>query len=269
VWFTAGDPSRNTLQAATLNGSEYEVYRSPGRIRLEDIAADGTILFTLDDFRREIFLLRKSGATQQNLSWGNWGIPVALADDGQILVFSDHAPAAPETDLILVRRTDGSPPKILGEGVPLDLSPDRKSVLALVKDELVLLPVGSGTPQKLPTHGLEVLDGRFFRDGKRLVVAARPTDGRERRVYLLDVGSDAAPRSISETVLSRFPLLALSPDERWVAAWDGEDVPVVLPIAGGMAVRPLELSPRRDVFPVGWSAGGDLWLLKGWTRRHS
>jgi Tol biopolymer transport system component len=263
VWFTAGDPWSNTLKAAPLDGSEYEVYRSPGRIRLEDIAADGTILFTLDDLRREIFLLRKSGATQQNLSWGNWGIPVALSDDGQLLVFSDSAPAAPETDLILVRRTDGSPPKILGEGVPLDLSADRKSVLALVKDELVLLPVGSGTPQKLPTHGLEVLDGRFFRDGKRLVVAARPTNGRERQVYLLDLGSDAGPRSVSETVLSRFPLLALSPDERWVAAWDGEDVPVVLPIPGGPPVRPLELSPRRDVFPVGWSAGGDLWLLKG------
>ena len=265
VWFTAGDPWRNTLQAAPLNGSEYEVYRSPGRMRLEDIAADGTVLFTLDDFRREIFLLRKSGATQRNLSWGIWGIPIALSDDGQLLVSTDQAPAAPETELILVRPTDGSPPKILGEGVALDLSADKKSVLAFVKDELVLLPVGPGSPRKLPTPGLEVGDGdgRLFRDGKRLVVAARPPNGREHRVYLLEVGSDAGPRSISETALSRFPLLALSPDERWVAAWDGEDVPVVLPIAGGTPIRLPELSPHRDVFPVGWSAGGDLWLLKG------
>jgi len=95
------------------------------------------------------------------------------------------------------------------------------------------------------------------------VVAARPPNGREHRAYLLEVGSDAGPRSISETALSRFPGLALSPDERWVAAWDGEDVPVVLPIAGGKPIRLPELSPNRDVFPIGWSAGGDLWLLKG------
>jgi hypothetical protein len=263
VWFTAGDLWRNTLRAAPLEGSEYEVYRSPGVMRLEDIAADGTILFTLDDERRDISLLGKSGATQRNLSWGVWGIPVALSDDGQLLVFNDGAPTAPETELILVRRTDGSPPKILGEGRPLDLSADKKTVLAIVKDELVLLPVGPGTPRKVPTPGLEVRDGRLFRDGKRLVVAARTTNGRERRVYLLEVGSGAGPRSISETVLSRFPLLAISPDERWVAAWDGEDVPVVLPIVGGTPIRLPELSPHRDVFPVGWSAGGDLWLLKG------
>ena len=127
----------------------------------------------------------------------------------------------------------------------------------------MLLSVGPGAPRKLPTPGLEVQDGRLFRDGKRLVVAAGPPKGRERRVYQLEVGSDAGPRSISETALSRFPLLALSPDERWVAAWDGEDVPVVLPIAGGTPIRLPELSPHRDVFPVGWSAGGDLWLLKG------
>ena len=263
VWFTAGDSSRNTLRAAPLKGSEYEVYRSPGLMRLEDIAADGTILFTLDDFRRDIFLLRKSVATQRNLSWGVWGIPVALSGDGQLLVSTDQASAAPETELILVRPTDGSPPKILGEGVALDLSADQKSVLAFVKEELVLLPVGPGAPRKLPTPGLEVRDGRLFRDGKRLVVAARPPNGREHRAYLLEVGSDAGPRSISETALSRFPGLALSPDERWVAAWDGEDVPVVLPIAGGKPIRLPELSPNRDVFPIGWSAGGDLWLLKG------
>jgi eukaryotic-like serine/threonine-protein kinase len=261
VWFTAGDLWRNTLRAAPLKGSEYEVYRSPGAMRLEDVAADGTILFTLDDLRREIFLLGKSGTTQRNLSWGAWGTPVALSDDGQLLAFDDAAATAPETELILVRRADGSPPKILGEGRPFDLSADKKTVLALAKEGLVLLPVGPGIPRKQPAPGLEVQEGRLFRDGKRLVVAARPTNGRERRVYLLEVGSDAGPRSISETALSRWPHLALSPDERWVAAWDGEDVPVVLPIAGGTPIRLPELSP--PVVPIGWSAGGDLWLLKG------
>jgi hypothetical protein len=37
---------------------------------------------------------------------------------------------------------------------------------------------------------------------------------------------------------------------------------VVLPIAGGTPIRLPELSPDRLV-PIGWSAAGDLWLMKG------
>ena len=146
------------------------------------------------------------------LYWLGWSATVALSDDGQLLVSTDQAPTAPETELNFVVRRIVRPPKILGEGTALDLSADKKSVLALVKEELVLLSVGPGTPRKLPTPGLEVQDGRLFRDGKRLVVAAGPPKGREHQVYQLEVGSDAeTPLWVRATALFTLPSPLRSP----------------------------------------------------------
>ncbi len=261
VWFTAGNWGADTLRAAPLNGDEYEVYRSTGgHMTLEDIGTDGTILFTLDEWTGDISLLLKSGPSRRNLSWFGDAWLAALSDDGQLLAFTDTRAAALSAHQILVRQTDGSPPRFLGEGLALDLSADKKTVLARRGSGLVLLPVGAGKAQELPTPGLEVEEGRFFRDGKRVVVAARPTDGRERGVFLLEVGSDAGPRTISEAGLARWPSLQLSPDERWVAAWGADEVPLLLPTAGGPPIRLPEVSPEHRAIPVGWSAAGDLWV---------
>ena len=259
VWFTAGDALiQNTLRAAPLNRAEYEVYRSTGEIRLEDIAADGTILFSSDEERFDMFL--ESGQIRRNLSWFGGAQPAGLSDDGQLLAFTDIRGMPLEEALVLVRATDGSPPKILGAGLALDLSSDKQTVLVKQEAGLVLLPVGAGTPRAVPTPGFDVQDGRLFRDGKRVVVGARPLDGREYRVFVLEIGSDAGPQPISETPVARNSSLRISPDQRWVAAWGADMAPVVLPIAGGKPIRLGDLPPERGGVPVGWSAGGDLWL---------
>jgi eukaryotic-like serine/threonine-protein kinase len=195
VWFTAGDSGiQDTLRAAPLNRTEYEVYRSTGSMRLEDIAADGTVLFSVDESRRDISLLLESGQIRSNLSWFGEAQPVGLSDDGQLLAFADIRWMPLQEVLVLVRQTDGSPPKILGDGLALDLSLDKKTVLAKQEAGLVLLPVGAGTPRTVPTPGFDVQDGRLLRDGKRVVVAARPLNGREYRVFVFEIGSDAGPR---------------------------------------------------------------------------
>src|SRR5262249_6098709 len=157
-------------------------------MRLEDIGADGTVLFTLEEEAGDLSLLAKSAPNGRNLAWFGDAELAALSGDGQLLAFSDgrsmlSGSAVPVQ--ILVRQTDGSPPTLLGEGEALDLSADKKTVLALRKEGLVLIPVGAGMAKALPTPGLEVSEGRLFRDGKRVVVVARPTDGRERAVFLL------------------------------------------------------------------------------------
>jgi hypothetical protein len=260
VWFTAGDGIQDTLRAAPLNRAEYEVYRSTGNMRLEDIAGDGTVLFSLDESRRDISLLLESGQIRRNLSWFGEAQPAGLSDDGQLLAFSDTRATPSQEMLVLVRQTDGSPPKILGDGLAQDLSSDRKTVLAQQEAGLVLLPVGAGKPRAVPAAGLDVQDARLFRDGKRVVAAARPIDGRDYRVFVLEIGSDAGPRLISETAVDRHPSLHISPDERWVAAWSAELTPVVLPLSGGKPISLGEIAPERGGIPVGWSANGDLWL---------
>jgi hypothetical protein len=262
VWFTAGDFEKNTLRAAPLNRAEYEVYRAPGEMRLQDIAADGTVLFDLSEARWNISLLAGSSPAPRNLSWFGGGFLAALSDDGQLLAFSDYRPPSP-AEFVLVRQTDGSPAKFLGEGHALDLSADKRTVLASREAGLVLLPVGAGMPRELPTPGLEVDDARLFRDGKRAVLGALQIGARERRVFLLEVGSDAGARPISEVSVGPWPCLALSPDERWVAA-SGADEAVVLPIAGGGSpIRLQGILPEPGGCPIGWSAAGDLWLASG------
>ena len=267
VWFTAPDSGGDALRVAALNGPEREVYRSTGDLKLEDIAADGTVLFSISEYRKDINLVLKSGPTRRNLSWFGYAELAGLSDDGQLVVFSDWR--TPLTELMFARRTDGSAPKFLGQGRALDLSADKKTMLALTEAGLVLIPLGPGTPQRVATPGLDVAEGRLFRDGKRVVVVARPIDGRERRVFTLAVESDAGPRPISEVALSRFPTIAVSPDERWVAVTDAQDAPVVLPLAGGEPIRFPEILPEPDASPVEWSAEGDLWLRSGRGTRGS
>jgi len=263
VWFTAGDVAPDTLRAAPLNRAEYEVYRSTGDMRLHDIAADGTVLFTVNEERIDISLLVKSGSVRRSLAWYGGSHLAALSDDGELLAFSDWR-TRPLSQQVFVRRTDGSPPKMLGEGHTLDLSADKKTVLAKQGTGLVLLPVGAGTPLPLPTPGLEVRYGRLFRDGKRVVILARPVASPKRQVFVLDVGSDAKPRPISEAAVTQRQFLFLSPDQRWVATVDADGVPLVLPIAGGAPIRLPGLGPQPGTAPVGWSAEGDLWLRSGW-----
>src|SRR5262249_3820795 len=89
VWFTAPDSGGDALRVAPLSGAEREVYRSTGDLKLEDIAADGTVLFSISDFRQDINLLLKSGPTRRNLSWFGFAQLAGLSDDGQLVVFSD------------------------------------------------------------------------------------------------------------------------------------------------------------------------------------
>jgi hypothetical protein len=263
VWFTAGDVGPDTLRAAPLHRAEYEVYRSTGDMRLQDIAADGTVLFSLNEQSSDISLLDRSGSVRRSLTWYGGSRAAALSDDGQLLAFSDWR-TRPLSQQVFVRRTDGSAPKMLGEGQALDLSADKKTVLAKQGAGLVLLPVGAGTPLALPTPGLEVRYGRLFRDGKRVVILARPVDSPKRHVFVLDAGSDAKPRPISETAVTQRPFLFLSPDQRWVATLDADGVVLVLPIAGGAPIRLPGVGPPPGAAPVGWSAEGDLWLRSGW-----
>jgi hypothetical protein len=72
---------------------------------------------------------------------------------------------------VFVRRTDGSPPIRLGDGRPLDLSPDGKWVLARTVQapiRLVLLPTGAGSQRVLDTGTYEPTSASYHPDGRIL-----------------------------------------------------------------------------------------------------
>jgi hypothetical protein len=260
LWFAAGDGAfTDTLVAAPIDGPSYEVYRSPGEIRIQDIAVDGRVLFTLEDEQYEFYVVKERGRAQRRLP-GNSPWIGGLSPDGELAALTDLSPEGKK--IVIVRKTDGSLPKILGEGYALDLSADSRFVLTYWKGGLLLLPVTTGNPIRVPTPGLEVIfPGRLFRDGTRVLVAAKPTEEREGRLFLL---GPSGARKVSETSLSFWPaIVTLSPDERLVATLDRDDVLTIVPISGGTPIRLPEVSTDGLARPIGWSSDGDLWVLKG------
>jgi hypothetical protein len=85
---------------------------------------------------------------------------------------------------------DGSVPVRLGDGLAVEISPDKQWALALRKSssELVMLPLGRpGESQTINGEGISAYQGAsWFPDGKRIVFAGSEKD-RGIRLYIQDV----------------------------------------------------------------------------------
>jgi hypothetical protein len=93
---------------------------------------------------------------------------------------------------VVYRKTDGSPPLVLGAGAVPALSPDGASVAAVMftsPPQLVIYPIGAGENRTLPMGN--VRPGRvlsWFPDGKRLAMIGSE-QGKPMRTYMMDVSS--------------------------------------------------------------------------------
>ena len=78
----------------------------------------------------------------------------------------------------------------LGEGVASGLSPDGKWVLATVQragvPRAVLYPTGAGEAKVITPEGLKVRQGRWFPDGRQVLIGAQE-EGHSVRIYAQDV----------------------------------------------------------------------------------
>jgi hypothetical protein len=209
--------------------------------------------------RSELIWVPAPGAPARTLSFSDWTSGVAaVSADGQIL-FSANAPAdAPgDTEVAVIRRTDGSPARVLGDGKAVDLSPDGR--WALVRNpagSMIALPTGPGQARDVPSPGLVVRAARWLRDGKRLVVLARTPSEATASLYLVD-GGPTPPRRVSDLVLVDVAVEP-SPDERWAA--------VVVP-DGTVRLVSLDDGTSREVprvrgIPRRWSSNRELWLSR-------
>jgi serine/threonine protein kinase len=80
--------------------------------KILDIAANGRVILARSSPRREIIGV-SAGEGQRNLTWLNWSYPVDLSFDGRTVLFLEQN-IVPEA--IYVRKLDGSPAVLLGEG---------------------------------------------------------------------------------------------------------------------------------------------------------
>jgi serine/threonine protein kinase/Tol biopolymer transport system component len=254
IWFTAAENNSSTrsLWAVNLKGKKRLVLALPNGMTLQNIAADGRVLATVDTEREAMEWTGTDSRQVRDLSWYDWSVARDLTPDGQWVLFEESSEPAGANYAVAIRKIDGSPPIRLGDGTVGNLSPDGKwavSVFTGAPQHLALFPVGPGEVRQIFVPELAHLENEgahFLPDGKRILVDGNQP-GRPVRTFLLNL-SGGKPEPITEEG-SRAWLP--SPDGKYLIEAKADRVPRLLPVAGGVTI-PIPVPGQYDV--VQWSA---------------
>jgi hypothetical protein len=260
--FTTADRSGTKLSSVSLHGDVRALYRFPELRYLKDIAPDGTMIFNIVDSSRHVALMRPGQPSHRELAWlGQPGI-ADLSSDGRTLLFLDGDAFGFETSAVL-GATDGTAPKVLGAGGPLALSPDGRTVAIASQDQrrLFLAPTGAGMTEEVPLPSLVVgLVGQWSRDGRRLWITARRNDRAGYQLFPVDVANRKLLEPIPGSDVVRNTAIAVSPDDRWIAALGADRGLTVFPVSKGEPIRIPTPQGDLSAFPAGWTSTGELWV---------
>src|SRR5580658_10436197 len=241
VWFTASKSGVDrTLYAVTLDGKERMVLRLPGALMLFDIFKDGRVLMMRASWRRELVAMTVDEAKQHDLSWLDYTYPAGLSENGKTLLFDEeggggslaYSKSGGLSYAVYIRKTDGSPAVLLGEGGAVALSPDGKSVIAQTQDspsQLRLLTTGAGEPKDLTKDNINHSWAEWFPDGKRILFSGNEP-GKGVRLYVSDVASGKSQPITQEGVNGT--AFVISPDSQWVAGIGPDQKGYLFPVAG-------------------------------------
>jgi tRNA A-37 threonylcarbamoyl transferase component Bud32/Tol biopolymer transport system component len=251
IWFTADDDeaSHHTLRAVTLDGHERVVASFPVDLEIRDLAADGRALLSVETFHHRLAGVIPGCEYERDLSWFEGSDQPELSADGKLLLSTVMGQTG---ELIYLR--DGDKAVELGTGTSMAISPDGKWVLAGTgahREELELLPTGTGVSRKLPSRALDLVTRAFFfPDGKRIAFVGREAS-KPLRIWTQELaGGEPQPFSDEGTCTSAGP----SPDGEWIAAFT-HDKHAVLLSTHGKPARPLPMLDEKDL-PIAWSATG-------------
>ncbi|MFY9551836.1 MAG: protein kinase, partial [Thermoanaerobaculia bacterium] len=256
VWFTGALVGGNrALYAVSLSGKTRLLARVAGPLTILDVSRRGSVLMTHDTERYSCEGLSPTDRKERDLGWLDWSVTIDVSPDGRTLLFTEAGEGAGAGYSTYVRTMDGSPAVRLGEGTAAGLSPDARSVIAIVKipddPQIAIYPTGAGQPQLLARDGLKVQNAYWMPDGKRILMAASESGGQV-RLYLRDVPV-GKPKAISPPgyqLLSR----TISADGKRVAVRGPDQRLYFYPIEGGEPT-PIPGLTGEDT-PVGWTADG-------------
>ena len=263
IWFTASKTGTDrTLYAVTLDGKERMVLRLPGALMLLDIAKDGQVLLMRASWRRELIGVSGSDLKERELSWLDYSYPADLSADGKTLLFDEeggggalsYSKSGGLSYAVYIRKTDGSPAVLLGEGGARALSPDGKWVITVTQGspwQLKLLTTGAGEPKDLTNDNISHAFAHWFPDGKRVLFSGNePGKGVRLYVYELASGKSQAitPEGVNGT---RF---VISPDSQWVAGIGPDQKGYLYPVGGGEPRMINGLNPGEQ--PITFSSDG-------------
>ena len=262
IWFTSSKSGTDrTLYAITLGGKLRTIARLPGALMLLDVAKDGKVLLVRASWRRELMGFGTDGK-QRELSWLDYTYPGELSPDGKTLLFDEeggggslaYSKSGGYTYGVYIRKTDGSPAVLLGEGNALALSPDGKWAITETQvspAQLRLLPTGAGQSKDLTHDSINHNWAHWFPDGKHILFSGNePNKGEQLYVTEVDSGKSRAvtPEGVNGNTF------AISPDSKSVAAIGPDQRGYLYPIDGGdPRLDPRAESGRAaDHVGIGW-----------------
>jgi serine/threonine protein kinase len=263
VWFTASKSGVDrTLYAVSLSGKERMVLRLPGALMLFDIWKDGRVLMMRASWRRELVGMVDGEAKQRDLSWLDYSYPAGLSPDGKTLLFDEeggggslaYSKSGGLSYAVYIRKTDGSPAVLLGEGGALALSPDGRSVISQTNDspaQLRLLTTGAGEARDLTKDNVNHTWARWFPDGKRILFSGNGP-GQGVKLYIYDLASGKSEAVTPEGVDGN--AFFVSPDSQWIAGIGPDRKGYLYPVGGGEPRLIPGLNPGEQ--PITWSSDG-------------
>jgi DNA-binding winged helix-turn-helix (wHTH) protein/Tol biopolymer transport system component len=256
LWFTAARSGvSRSLYAVDPNGHERRVWSVAGGLSLQDISRDGRVLLARDNERLGIVYLGAGEKEPRDLSWQDWSIAMDLSPDGKQLLFGEEGENSGFSYQVGLRGSDGSPPVMLGAGAAQSLSPDGRWALSVVpppNDQLLLLPIGPGTPKTLERGAVEhywFAGAKWFPDSRGIVFTGSEP-GRGPRCYKQSVEGGGPQPFTPEGVL----LCSVSPTRSIMALT--EDHRVLLYASDSAAKPNREFRLRPEEMPSGWSLDG-------------
>ncbi len=261
ILYSATEPgashSVTSLFAVSLSGRTRLLLRFPGTLEVHDVAKDGRVLLGRLVFDTHVVGLTEGAKEARELSWLDGAYLWDVSADGKTVAFTETEEGGGPLRSIYIRGADGAAAIRIGEGDGQALSPDGAWVLARTvgaKGALMLYPTGVGSPRKLEPEGLGgVLSGRFFPDGKRLVIDELVPDKPSRTFTLPIEGGKPAPLGPPGFRLPAFGH-PVSPDGRLVALLDTDENVFLCP-TGGKPPAPLTGLARGE-FPIQWTSDG-------------
>jgi eukaryotic-like serine/threonine-protein kinase len=219
VWFASNSPQAgwaDSIRAVTLSGKQRVVMSLPA-MRLHDIAGDGRVLLSREDWRAQLVGFFPGDKQEHPYSWLDDTDPTGITNDGRSISFIEEGEvwAVANEGQLYVRSTDGSPPVSVGSG-HATISPDGKWIAASTRSsqKLMLQPVGLGEPRELPTPGLVAYENAAWSDDGRFLVYEGRTEQNDWNVYFQPVAG-GAPVLVQAGARDSFP--KLSPDGTIVA----------------------------------------------------
>jgi DNA-binding beta-propeller fold protein YncE len=264
IWFTASKSGTDrTLYATSLDGKQRIVARLPGALMLLDIAKDGRVLLVRATWRRELLGVFADDAKQRELSWLDYTYPSDLSSDGKTLLFDEeggggalaYSKTGGLTYAVYIRKTDGTPAVLLGEGGAVALSPDGTLAIAQTQEspsQFKLLPTRSGEPRDLTNDKINHSWAHWFPDGKRVLFTA-DEPGKGVRFYVYDLATGKSQVISHEGVNGT--AFVISPDSQQIASIGPDQKGYLYPVAPGGDPRAIP-GMNQGEQPITWSADG-------------